>query len=107
MNSKLELQVLFMRNIAKLVEHANDLGYGIVLNDAHLDARCEYGHNKKLHSDRLALAFSLYRRTPDDRLDYFGLLEDHSLLAAFWKSLDSRCEFKKCTYSMPWKSMAE
>ena len=103
MNNRLDQQVEFLHNIGKLLRFAQSSGYGLVLDNAHLDAKCEHGHHKPQMNDGLMLAFKLFRHTPDGRLDYFNLESDHNLLGTFWKSLDTRCEWIDRRYSMPWR----
>ena len=100
-NKKLEQKVEFLKNTTRLLEFAHGNEYELVLDLAHLDTGCEFG--RAVYSDGLALAFKLFRRTPDGRLDYFNLATDHALLGKFWKSLDTRCEWDDRIYSMPWR----
>ena len=104
-NKKLEQQVEFLHNIARLLEFSDGNEYALVYDPAKLDIGCEYG--RAMYSSGLAMAFKMFRRTPSGRLDYFGLEKDHNLLASYWKSLDTRCEWEDRIYSMPWRSLAE
>ncbi|MCP4451389.1 MAG: M15 family metallopeptidase, partial [Planctomycetes bacterium] len=62
-------------------------GYGITMGDAFRDKRCNYGHAKSLHRQRLAVDINLFVRTPDERWDYMALTDDHTELGEYWESL--------------------
>ena len=99
-NKNLEQQAEFLRNITRLLEFAHVNKFELVLDLAHLDEGCKYG--RSVHSDGLALAFKLFGIAPDGHWGYFGLEQDHALLGAYWKSLDTRCVWEGRIYSMPW-----
>ena len=101
-NSKLELQVTFFENLCRLREFAHVNGFCLVFDIARLNIGCKYG--RALYSDSTAMGIKLFGRTPAGGLSYFGLKEDHALMAKYWLSLDTRCRYENKIYSMPFYS---
>jgi hypothetical protein len=67
---------------ARLILHAESIGYEVTLGDAYRDPRCPYGSETSLHKKRLALDINLFR----DGV-YLPRTEDHLELGLFWESI--------------------
>ena len=55
------LQSEFSTLVAKLILHANDIGYQVTFGDAFRDQRVTYGHPNSTHRKRLAVDLNLFR----------------------------------------------
>lgn len=74
------MQSEFLTLIAKLILHANSLGYEVTAGDAYRDPRVTYGHPKSTHRVRLAMDLNLFR----DGV-YLKKSEDHLPLGEWWE----------------------
>jgi hypothetical protein len=106
----LEQQIEFAKNVGSLLEWVYDNGFGVTFGDAYRDKRCEYGHPKSLHRDRLAIDLNLFKQSSSGHWDYFALTEDHTPLGEYWESIDRRCTWggrfnDGNHYSMTWEGM--
>ncbi len=54
-------QQRFSQLVARLILHADILGYDVTFGDAYRDERCGYGHPKSLHRWRLAIDLNLFK----------------------------------------------
>ena len=80
MNPPSALQSEFLTLIAKLILHANDLGYQMTAGDAYRDPRVTYGHPNSTHRKRLAMDLNLFR---DGK--YLDKTNDHKALGEWWE----------------------
>ena len=80
MNPSSSLQAEFSLLIAKLILHANDLGYQITFGDAFRDKRVTYGHPNSTHRKRLAIDLNLFRDG-----EYLDKTDDHRVLGEWWE----------------------
>lgn len=83
-----EKQSLFIRLLARLILHAELLGYELTGGDLYRDKRCDYGHPQSLHRKRLAVDLNLFIDG-----DYQRESEAHEPLGSFWKSLHPLCRW--------------
>lgn len=84
MNPPYSLQSEFSTLVAKLILHANDLGYKITFGDAYRDVRVTYGHPNSTHRKRLAIDLNLFR---DGK--YLDKTDDHRVLGEWWEKQHS------------------
>lgn len=72
----------FTQMVARLLLHADSLGYQVTFGDAYRDPRVEYGHPNSLHRKRLAVDLNLFK-------DGWWLkeTEDHRPLGEYWESI--------------------
>jgi len=75
-----ETQSDFAHMVAKLILHAEDLGFDVTLGDAYRDPRAPYGHPKSLHRKRLAIDLNLFK---DGK--YLRSTEAHRELGEWWE----------------------
>lgn len=87
-----EARCLFSANLARLVDHAVELGYEVAIGEvvrspetARANAQQGTGIANSLHLLGLAVDLHLYR---DGK--YLARTEDHAQLGAFWKGLHER-----------------
>jgi len=72
-------QSKFVRMTAKLIRHAESLGYELTYGDAW----AKTGHSKKsFHYKRLAVDFNLFKNG-----EWLTETEDHRPLGEYWKSI--------------------
>ena len=67
---------------AKLILHAESLGFEVTLGDAYRDERCNYGAPNSKHRQRLAIDLNLFL---DGR--YLTDTADHEQLGLYWESV--------------------
>lgn len=77
----------FASMIARLILHAETLGYAVTFGDAYRDARVEYGHPKSLHRKRLAVDLNLFQKNKNGKWVYCKTTESHRLLGEYWESI--------------------
>ena len=77
-----ELQWIFSRMVADLLDKAHELGYEVTLGDCYRDPRCPYGNSSSLHKKRLAIDLNLFKDG-----EYLRSGEDHRILGEWWKSI--------------------
>jgi len=77
-----EKQAHFTINIAYLIIWSYNQGYELTVGDCYRDIRCEYGHPKSLHRQRLAIDLNLFKDGA-----YLTNTEDYKPLGDYWKSL--------------------
>lgn len=75
-------QSKFAYAVARLLLHAEQLGYQVTLGDAYRDPRCEYGHPDSLHKIRLAIDLNLFR---DGK--YLSAGSEYTPLGEYWESI--------------------
>ena len=80
-------QKKFPSMVARLIVHAEALGYALTFGDAFRDIRCDYGHADSLHRKRIAIDLNLFRLTDANEWEYLTETEDHEPLGAYWKSI--------------------
>lgn len=86
----LQKQFLFTRLLAKLLSHAESLGYQLTLGDGYRDPRVfgimgepkGYGKSRSAHKQRLAIDLNLFK---DGK--FLSASEDHRPLGEYWESL--------------------
>jgi hypothetical protein len=85
----LHLQIQFSQDVAKLLQKANELGYGVTLGEAlRLQAQAEAnaasgaGIEHSLHLEKLAIDINLFKEDV-----YITSEEGHTELGAWWKTL--------------------
>lgn len=88
-----EKQSLFARLVAKLIEHATELGYEITLGEAYrtpeqaaLNAQSGKGIFNSLHTQRLAIDLNLFKDG-----QYLASSAAHKPLGDYWKTLNAEC----------------
>jgi len=67
---------------AKLILHADKLGYEVTLGDAYRDPRAPYGSKSSRHKSRLAIDLNLFKGGK-----YLQDTEDHRPLGEWWESV--------------------
>lgn len=85
----LDAQMRFTQLVARLIDKAGEMGYGVTLGDAYRDPRVfgplgrkqGYGHPRSAHKYRLAIDLNLYKDGA-----YLALTEDHKPLGEWWES---------------------
>lgn len=86
------LQEEFSQSVARLIQYAGALGYGVTFGEAYrtpeqaaLNAKSGAGISNSLHTDRLAIDINLFR-------DGSYITDDtgHSALGTWWKTLGPR-----------------
>jgi hypothetical protein len=75
-------QSRFVRMVARLLLHAEVLGFEITFGDAYRDPRCDYGSEVSLHRSRLAIDLNLFKGGK-----YLSTTEDHLPLGLYWESI--------------------
>lgn len=90
-----EKQSLFVRLVARLIEHAYASGYELTFAEAYrtpaqaaIYAARGAGIKDSLHCDRLAIDLNLFK----DGV-YLTKSEDYKPLGDFWKTLDPACSW--------------
>ena len=88
MSSLLLLQFEFSAALARLIQQANILGYGVTMGECYrtpeqaaLNAQSGSGIAHSLHTDRLAVDIQLFKDG-----QYLSSSEDYAALGAWWKS---------------------
>jgi hypothetical protein len=88
-----ERQRLFTRLVAKLIEHAYEMGYQLTFGEAFrtpeqaaLNAKAGKGIAQSLHGMRLAIDLNLFRNG-----EYLTDSEAHRPLGEYWKTLHPDC----------------
>lgn len=86
------LQEEFSQSVARLIQYASALGYGITFGEAYrtpeqaaLNAKSGAGISNSLHIDRLAIDLNLFRDGA-----YINDDTGHRELGAWWKTLGPR-----------------
>jgi hypothetical protein len=86
------LQEEFSQSVARLIQKAGELGYGVTFGEAYrtpeqaaLNAKSGAGISNSLHIDRLAIDLNLFKDG-----SYITDSEGHSELGAWWKGLGPR-----------------
>lgn len=87
-----EMQFIFTRNVAKLIEHIFEEGYYCTLGEAHRTQEQALSYAKKglgtvnsLHCERLAIDLNLFSPTGE----YLTSTEDYERFGSYWKKLNS------------------
>lgn len=75
-------QSKFVKMVALLILHAEQLGYEITFGDAYRDKRVTYGSLKSLHRKRLAIDLNLFKNG-----EYLTTTKDHMPLGKYWESI--------------------
>jgi hypothetical protein len=81
-----EKQAAFAQAIARLIQHADALGYQVTFGDAYRDARVTYGSEHSLHRIRLAVDLNVFR----DGV-YLTDGSEYEDLGLFWESIPGAC----------------
>jgi len=87
-------QSLFAIHLAKLILHAESIGYEVTLGDAYRDPRVHgdygvkksYGHSRSFHKKRLAQDLNLFK---DGK--YLSSTEAHRTLGEWWEDQHDLC----------------
>jgi hypothetical protein len=95
MSHLFDLQSKMPGYIAKLIVHAESLGYRLTLGDAYRDPRVfglpgtfkGYGHTRSNHKYRCAIDFNLFIKQEDGSWKYCTSTDDHKPLGEYWESL--------------------
>jgi len=91
--TELQLQILFSQEAALLVQHAQDLGYGVTLGEAwrspeqaQWNAKHGLGVAHSLHTEKLAIDLNLFHRD-ENSINWIFITDDmgHKELGAWWK----------------------
>lgn len=89
MSKTLELQVKFAHDVAWLILHARELGFGVTLGEAYRPPEMAEIHHQSgkgirnsLHTRRLAIDLNLFKDG-----HYLRSTESHQELGMWWKSL--------------------
>lgn len=77
-----EKQSRFVRMVAKLICHADSLGYDLTFDDAYSKPEFKRHKSNSLHYIRLAVDFNLFK---DGR--WLNKATDHKPLGEFWESI--------------------
>lgn len=75
-------QAHFTSMIARLILHAEQLGYQLTFGDAYRSSNVTYGHKDSLHRKRLAVDFNLF-------IDgqYMTKTDDYLKIGEYWESI--------------------
>lgn len=75
-------QAHFTSMIARLILHAEQLGYQLTFGDAYRSPDVTYGHKDSLHRKRLAVDFNLF-------IDgqYMTKTDDYLKIGEYWESI--------------------
>ena len=68
--------------IARLILHAEQLGYGLTFGDAFRPQNAKYGKKNSLHKKRLAVDFNLFKNG-----EYLTKTDDYLILGEYWESI--------------------
>ena len=87
--SLLQTQQHFARMVARLIDRAGELGYGVTLGDAYRDPRAHgaqgvkvgYSAARSAHKQRLAIDLALFKDG-----EYLTRTEDYEPLGVWWES---------------------
>jgi hypothetical protein len=82
----LEKQCAFAQAVAKLIQHAETLGYQVTFGDAYRDARVTYGLAASLHRLRLAVDLNVFKSGV-----YLHGGEQFTDLGEFWETIPGAC----------------
>lgn len=93
MSKLTQKQQRFSHAISLLIQYANYHGYGLTFGDAYRDDRCNYGHPKSTHRNRLAIDFNLFKN--DNYLNGEEAATGHNLLHDYWDMLGGSARIKK------------
>lgn len=80
--SMVEKQHRFTQMVARLLLHADALGYQVTFGDAYRSPNVTYGHPNSLHRRRLAIDINLFK---DGK--WLKNTEDHLPLGEYWESI--------------------
>ncbi len=81
-----EKQRRFTGMVARLILHAEQLGFRVTFGDVYRDPRCDYGHRKSLHRKRLAVDLNLFEKRAGKWV-YLTSTKSHRPLGLFWESI--------------------
>lgn len=80
--STVSKQHRFTQMVARLLLHAEALGYQVTFGDAYRDPRCPYGSKRSMHHKRLAIDLNLFKNG-----HYLTDTYDHLPLGEYWESI--------------------
>lgn len=90
-----EKQSLFVRLVARLIDHATELGYELSFGEAYrtpeqakLNAKSGKGISNSLHCDRLAIDLNLFKAGI-----YLSSTEHHRALGEWWEKQHELCRW--------------
>ena len=75
-------QAKFAGMIARLILHAEALGYEVTFGEAWRHPDATHGHPKSLHKERLAVDLNLFKNNR-----YLSSTQAHAPLGEYWESL--------------------
>jgi len=82
-----EKQRMFTLMIARLILHAEMLGYRLTFGDAYRDDRVTYGHPNSVHRKRLAVDLNLFKLSESESWEYISDGAEHTPLHDYWDSI--------------------
>lgn len=80
-------QRMFTGMIARLILHAEALGYALTFGDAYRDPRVTYGHPNSTHRHRLAVDLNLFKKDGTGVWRYCASTAAHEPLGLYWESI--------------------
>lgn len=82
-----EKQAKFAGMVARLILHAEALGYRVTLGEAYRMPEATHGHPRSLHKQRLAIDLNLFIQDSSGRWQYKPNSSAHLPLGEYWESL--------------------
>lgn len=82
-----EKQAKFAGMVARLILHAEALGYRVTLGEAYRMPEATHGHPRSLHKQRLAIDLNLFARDSSGRWQYKRGTAAHWPLGEYWESI--------------------
>ena len=79
-------QKKFTSMVARLILHAEALGYAVTFGDAYRDPRAPYGAVNSKHKERRAIDLNLFE-LKDKEWSYLTQTKDHEPLGIYWESI--------------------
>ena len=85
MSALADRQAAFALAVARLILHADQLGYRVRFGDCYRDPRCSYGHPQSTHRSRLAVDLMLDRRI-DGEWAWQRDTREYAVLGEWWEA---------------------
>jgi len=98
-----ETQSKFAGMVARLILHAEILGYEVTFGDTYRSPEVTHGHDKSLHCKRLAVDLNLFKNGR-----YLRSTKSHEPLGEYWESIGGSWggRFEDGNhYSIAWRGM--
>lgn len=77
----------FTLMVARLILHAEMLGYRLTFGDAYRDPRVTYGHPESVHRKRLGIDLNMFIKDAAGRWQYITDGTGHDKLHDYWDSI--------------------